>query len=147
MSWANYANTGPFVNNAAPGISATFLNNIESFLDQVIAPAAGDSHYTTDGAGNLTTVSVKGVLKSIGGGHTLTDWNFGATTANNGGTTVTHGIKNASGVATTPTVIFCTLDNFAIGEVVQADTAGTTTFRVSTNGATTRTIWWLALLA
>lgn len=30
----NYAPTGPFTNNAAPGISATFLNNLEAVLSQ-----------------------------------------------------------------------------------------------------------------
>ncbi len=35
MVWVNYANTGPFTNNVTPpGINATFLGNIESFLDQ-----------------------------------------------------------------------------------------------------------------
>jgi len=30
-----YTSTGPFVNGAAPGISATFLNNVENWINQV----------------------------------------------------------------------------------------------------------------
>src|SRR5437868_600100 len=137
-----YTKTGPFVNAGAPGISATFLNNEETWI-----AAMADAVTSQDGSGNWTATSWKGVLKSVGGAHTLTDWNFGTASANNSGVTVTHGLKNAAGVATTPTVIFCTIDNFALAESCMADTVGTTTFRLSTSAATTRTVWWIALLA
>ncbi len=93
-------------------------------------------------------VSVKGVIKSIGGLHTLTDWNFGlASSVNNAGVTITHGIKNASGAAAQPTAIFATLFNAGLSESAMADTVGTTTFRLTTSTSTTRNVWWLALLA
>lgn len=31
----SYTKTGPFVNGGAPGISATFLNNVENWIEQV----------------------------------------------------------------------------------------------------------------
>ena len=56
MTFSAYANTGPFTNNSTPpGISATFLNNVESFLDQVVASTVADAHVTADGNGNVTT--------------------------------------------------------------------------------------------
>lgn len=55
MAFAAYANTGPFTNNSTPpGISATFLNNVETFLDQIISSAVTAGNFTADGSGNLT---------------------------------------------------------------------------------------------
>lgn len=48
-----YSKTGPFVNASAPGISATFLNNVENTLT-AINSAATDSHVTSDGTGLVT---------------------------------------------------------------------------------------------
>jgi hypothetical protein len=50
-----YSPTGPFTNNTVPpGISATFLNNVENFLVTVNS-AATDSNITSGGSGNLAT--------------------------------------------------------------------------------------------
>src|SRR6266487_3214559 len=55
LLFSGYSNTGPFTNNVVPpGISATFLNNVENFLDTVNS-AATDSHVTADGNGNVVT--------------------------------------------------------------------------------------------
>jgi hypothetical protein len=210
MTFVAYANTGPFTNNVTPpALSATLFNNMESFLDQIVASVVADANITANGSGALTVVSetitgsgtgltvqhnavvsgtltstgnhianggmntntiresggtvamdlsagtgevkfpvdMKGVIKSIGGGHTLTDWNFGTVSANNGGTTVTHGLKDKNGTAQIPTVLFVTMDNLALNEVAMADNANSSTFRVSTSTSTSRTVWWLALLA
>jgi len=182
LTFTVYANTGPFIaNTVPPGLSATFFNNIEGFLDQIDSSIVADSLVTADGAGHVSAVSLtatgagtglavshnatvsgtlttagmhtangglKGVLTSIGGGHTLTDWNWGiAGGVSNAGVTVTHGIKNAGGTSTTPNVIFALIDANALSEICMADNAGTTTFRLSTNTSTARNVWWLALLA
>src|SRR5437660_11606727 len=56
MAFTPYANTGAFINNTTPpGISSTFLNNIENFLDQIVSSATADSSITSDGSGNLAT--------------------------------------------------------------------------------------------
>lgn len=81
-------------------------------------------------------------------GHTLQDFNFGtATGVTNAEQSVTHGIKNAAGVATAPTVILCALDNLGINETPQASSVTSTKFTISTSGTRGRTVWWLALLA
>ena len=70
MVFVAYANTGPFTNNVTPpGISATFLGNVESFLDQIVAPLVADSHVSADGLGNVTTLSA--TLTSTGTGLTV----------------------------------------------------------------------------
>ena len=56
MTFATYSNTGPWTNNALPSISATFLNNIESFLDQIVSNLVADSNIGSDGAGNITSL-------------------------------------------------------------------------------------------
>jgi hypothetical protein len=48
-----YSNVGPFNNNAAPAISAAFLNALETFLDS-LSSAAYDSNITSDQSGNLS---------------------------------------------------------------------------------------------
>lgn len=48
-----YQQYGPFANNSAPGISASFLNALETFLLAINA-AAYDSNVTSDGNGNVT---------------------------------------------------------------------------------------------
>lgn len=52
MTYITYTNTGPFVNGGAPGISASFLNALETFCH------AGwfDSQITSDTNGDLTAV-------------------------------------------------------------------------------------------
>ena len=70
MTFTTYANTGPFTNNAVPpGINATFLNNVENFLDQIVSSAVADSHITSDGSGNETAVSL--TLTAAGTGLTV----------------------------------------------------------------------------
>ena len=49
---SSYPLTGPFSNGSSPGISATFLNNLETYLAY-----AADSNITADGSGNLSIVN------------------------------------------------------------------------------------------
>lgn len=86
---------------------------------------------------------VNGAIKSNKGGHTLQDWNFGIANAALS-VTVTHGIKNAAGVATAPTAVF--VCPTIIGNTFLVNTVGATTFNitVSTNN---QNVFWLALLA
>src|SRR5216683_5101657 len=69
MAFAAYANTGPFTNNVTPPSLSAHNNNIESFLDQIVAPLVADSHVSADGLGNVTTLSV--TLTSTGTGLTV----------------------------------------------------------------------------
>src|SRR5260221_654175 len=70
MTFTAYVNVGPWTNNVQPpSISATFLNNLESFLDQIVAPLVADSHVSADGLGNVTTLSA--TLTSTGTGLTV----------------------------------------------------------------------------
>src|SRR5260221_6348189 len=70
MTFATYGNTGPFTNNVTPpGINATFLNNIESFLDQIISSAVADANITANGSGALTVVSA--TMTAAGTGLTV----------------------------------------------------------------------------
>lgn len=48
-----YTQYGPFVNGSAPGISSSFLNQLESFL-VTINNAATDANISSDGSGNMT---------------------------------------------------------------------------------------------
>lgn len=50
---ANYTKTGPFVNNSAPGISSTFLNNLENVLAQPSGGTESGSYFLQ---GNGTVV-------------------------------------------------------------------------------------------
>jgi len=208
MTFATYGNTGPFTNNVTPpGINATFLNNVESFLDQIISSAVADANVTANGSGALTVVSatmtaagtgltvqhnalvsgvltttgnhvanggmntntirdnvggnvgmdlsvgtgevkfpvnMKGVLKSIGGLHTLTDWNAGFVGITTGGTTITHGLKNASGVATAATAIVATCASSGLAGVITINSQNTTQFVAATS--VNCNIFWLAIL-
>ncbi len=82
MTFTPYSNTGPFTNNVVPpGISATFLNNIENFLDQIDSSAVADSNVTANGSGALTAVSL--TLSGSGTGLTV---NHNATNGPHGGT-------------------------------------------------------------
>jgi hypothetical protein len=112
MAFSNYGNTGPFTNNTVPpGISATFLNNVENFLDQIISSAVADSHITADGAGNETAVSL--TVTAAGTGLTVqhnalisgTLSVTGAATLNAAGTalSVAHN-ATISGTLTAPTI-------------------------------------------
>lgn len=70
MTFTPYSNSGPFINNSVPpGINATFLNNVENFLDQLDSSAAADVHITSDGAGNETLLSAN--LTGAGTGLTV----------------------------------------------------------------------------
>jgi len=117
MTFTTYGNTGPFTNNVVPpGINATFLNNVENFLDQIISSAVADSHITADGSGNETAVSV--TLTASGTGLTVqhnaqvsgnmtisgTETVAGAATFNGSGTglTVAHN-ATINGTLTAPT--------------------------------------------
>lgn len=68
MTYTTYSRSGPFTDNSPPGISASLLNAIESFL------LAGwfDSSITSNGAGALTTsgLTVNGT-SSLGGNSTV----------------------------------------------------------------------------
>lgn len=87
MTWANYSNTGPFVNNSTPpGISATFLNNIESFLDQFSGSVVTDGNISTNGSGTLT---VKTIALTTG---TLTRISKFTGTGTGSAQTATHGL-------------------------------------------------------
>lgn len=61
MTYTVYTNSGPFVNGSAPGLSATFFNNIETFLDALW----GDSQITSDHSGGLTVVSLTATSAKI----------------------------------------------------------------------------------
>jgi hypothetical protein len=52
-----YSNVGPFTNNNSPGISSTFLNNIESFLDQIDSPIVTDANISAVG-GTITALGL-----------------------------------------------------------------------------------------
>jgi hypothetical protein len=70
-----YSNTGPFTNNVTPpGVSATFLNNVENFLDTVNSLAT-DANNTSDSNGNATVVTINvpnnGALRSKDSGGTV----------------------------------------------------------------------------
>src|SRR5260221_13332643 len=70
ISFAVYGNSGPFTNNVTPpGINATFLNNVESFLDQIISSAVADANVTANGSGALTVVSA--TMTAAGTGLTV----------------------------------------------------------------------------
>lgn len=53
MSMVTYTATGPFTNSNPPGISAAFLNAVETFL----STGWFDSNFTNDGSTNLTANS------------------------------------------------------------------------------------------
>lgn len=53
----SYTKTGPFVNGSAPGISANFLNNVETVL-LAVNSAATDNKITSDGTGLLTALGL-----------------------------------------------------------------------------------------
>jgi hypothetical protein len=131
-----YANTGPFTNNVTPpGISATFLNNIENFLD-TITSVAYDSHVSSDGSGNVTVASLKLANGQI---HAIA-WGFiSACTFN--GTTVTHGLGG------TPGVVFGQVGAGTgnTGAVVAyVSSLGSTTFVMATNSASNFPVYWIA---
>ena len=208
MTFTAYVNQGPYTNNVQPpSLSATLFNNLESFLDQIVAPLVADSHVSADGLGNVTTLSVtltstgtgltvqhnatvsgvltttgnhvanggmninsirdnvgghlaedlsagdgsvkfpvglSGVLKSIGGGHTLTDWNAGFVSITTGGTTITHGLKNASGVATAATAIVAVCASSGLAGVITINSQTTTQFTAATS--VNCNIFWIAIL-
>jgi hypothetical protein len=163
MAFTTYANTGPFTNNVTPpGISATFLNNVENFIDQIVSSAVADSHITSDGNGNETAVS----LKATGTGTGLTvqhnatvsgsltvsgvaNFNntlnllvgsitriaFGFNSVTTSGTTITHGL----GVLPA-----CVLLCPSISTTFFVNSTVTTTTFTATVGTNTN-CWWLAI--
>ncbi len=145
MAWVNYANTGPFTNNVTPpGINATFLNNIESFLDQFATSVDADNNITTDLSGNMVVTSIKARLWSKSG-HSLVDFNFGSVNATSAGVSVTHGLKNVAGAATAPGTILVTANSGTANVTVVAGGVTTTTFTVFSS--VNINVWWLALAA
>src|SRR6266568_2779993 len=79
MTFTAYANTGPFTNNVTPpGLSATYNNNIENFLDQIICNIVADSIVTTNGSGVITASSL--TVTAAGTGLTV---NHNATISGN----------------------------------------------------------------
>ena len=78
---APYTQYGPFTNGSAtPGISATFLNNLETFLLE-LGSAAYDNNITSDGSGDITSIGTitfhsaakQVIYRSVGGGSVLID--------------------------------------------------------------------------
>ena len=121
----HYIKTGPFNTNAAPAISATFLNNMETFLYY-----ASDTAITTDGSGHLTVASI--VLTH----GTLTRVAFGFSAITTGGTTITHSLGVIpSAVLITPSAAGLT---FYVSSTM---TSTTFTAFISTNN----NVWWLAI--
>ena len=86
MTFTPYSNTGPFNNNAAPALAATFFNNIETFLDSITQSIVNDSHVTTDGNGHVTVVQIKLTVGS------LTRVSVFTGSANNAGNLQAHGL-------------------------------------------------------
>lgn len=120
-----YSATGPFTNGTSPGISATFLNNVETFLGY-----AADTNITTDGSGNLTVASTTFTH------GTLTRIAFGFSAVVTTGTTITHNLGvNPACVLMLPSAAGITC--------YASSTVTTTTFTgfVSTN----TNCWWLAI--
>src|SRR5258708_6931061 len=131
-----YANTGPFTNNATPGISATFLNNIENFLDSITS-APYDSHITADGSGNLTVVSL---VLPHGSVHAIAWGSIASCT--NSGTTITHGLGG------TPGIVIGQVQSATgqTGAVTTYTTSiGATTFIISTNSISGFPVNWFAI--
>jgi hypothetical protein len=64
-----YTRSGPFTNGGAPGISATFLNNVENFLvslgTSTVNTAATDTHVSSDGSGDVTVKSINFAVGSL----------------------------------------------------------------------------------
>ena len=50
-----YTQFGPFTNGSPPGIQASFLNPLETFLLSLNS-AAYDANITADGSGNITAI-------------------------------------------------------------------------------------------
>ena len=87
MAFTSYAPTGPFTDNSVPpGLSAQYNNNIETFLQQIVAPIVADSHVSADGNGNVTVVQIKLTIGS------LTRINVFTGSVNNSGGTFAHGL-------------------------------------------------------
>ena len=60
MAWQNYAQRGPYTNNTTPpGIDATLINNIETFLLQFAGSVVTDNNIGADGNGKLTVVKLQ----------------------------------------------------------------------------------------
>jgi hypothetical protein len=136
-----------FVNNGATVLTAcvdtTSTGSIQNceFLQSGAYP-----NFSANGPGaDLTIYSklISTILKSVGGGHTLQDWNMGFNTASVAGDVHAHGIKNKLGVATAPTAMFATINNtsgFTCG-IGNTDATNFTLF-----GSANINCWWLAIL-
>ena len=171
LLFTGYANTGPFVNNAPPGISATFLNNVENFLD-TINSAATDSHISADGAGSLKMKFITGTagtqlsLNSLQNGisfQTNGVWQF-HTSPSNGiyldegamhfltgnisriafgfGFVQTGGTTITHGLGVIPSAVFICPSAAGITYFVNS-TMTTTTFTATTSS--NNNVWWIAI--
>jgi hypothetical protein len=124
---AKYSATGPFANNALPGMSATFLNNIETFLGY-----GADSNITADGSGNATVASITFSHGSIA----RIAFGFNAVTTT--GTTITHNL----GAVPDCVLIQCAGGNTSVAVA----TGGTlTTASMVATSATNVNCWWLVI--
>jgi len=113
--------------------------NISTIRDNT----TGATQVTLLTAGITITNPLNAVLKSLGGGHTLTDWNIGFNAIVTTGTVISHGIKNASGVATAPTAVF-----MEVGSVVLTthDVTGINTTQFTATCGANCNVFWVAIL-
>ena len=97
----SYTNTGPFTNGTSPGISAAFLNNIETWIGQVDNTTAVTVSGSTSGSVSLYQ-PLQGVIKMVvmyfsnykdSGTHNLTL----PVAFASGGIVITGGVGSASG--------------------------------------------------
>lgn len=98
MSFVAWANAGPWTNNTGPPfINATYLNNIDSFLDQITSSVVADANITANGSGNMV----------VGGGLTVNGAGTALSIAHNAtvsGTLTSTGNHVANGGMNTNTI-------------------------------------------
>ena len=107
MPFTTYANTGPFNNNANPALAATFFNNVETFLDEIVSSIVNDTNVTANGSGSVTLKTVNLTSGSLTRIHAI-----GPTTVTSGGTSVSHGL------GATPDFVLPVLDEGSGGSAV-----------------------------
>ena len=87
MAFTSYTPQGPYTDNVTPpGVSALLINNIETFLQQIVAPLVADSHISADGNGVATVLSLKLTKGSI------TRISIFSGSATNAGNSQAHGL-------------------------------------------------------
>ena len=126
-----YSKTGPFTNVGAPGISASFLNNIENFLVTVNS-AATDSHFTSSGNGifNALGLAVSPTAVSVSGtSGTASLYQFWSGTVK-GALVYWSNFANTSAQNLTLPTAFASIGYFLVGETQN----GTVTFTSSGTG-------------